>query len=787
MLKNMLTVTVRNFLRQPFYSFINVVGLSTGLTCAFLIWLWVTDETSVDRFHHESEKIYHVVCNLEQGNGDVVTWPITPGPLAEAIRESVPEVEIAVRTIGTGSLLFQYGEKSFMETGLYADPDFFRLFSFPILQGKPSYDSTDIVSISISKTLAQKLFEDEDPVGKMVTVNQKYDFTVAAVFDDITPQSSIQFEYILPLEIYKRNRGTGFNWGNFDHPLYLRLTHEDKVGEASAKINHIVEEIARAEGYERKFEFYLQPFADYYLYSTYEKGRPVGGRIQYVKIFSIVAIFIVVIACINFMNMATARATRRMKEVGVRKAIGAQKRSLIVQFIVESTLTSFLSMILALVLTYLALPHFNTLVSKKIVIDFTDIRFLTSVGIITLVTGVLAGSYPAFFLSSFRPVQVLKGTIPHQQGQFSLRKGLVVFQFALTVILVMSSLVMRDQINYIFNKNLGYDRESVLTFRANGNLRNEFEAFRNEALQFPAIQKISRANQSLVQVQNQTSTVSWPGMTEDQEALFRVVTVDYDFIETMGLKLVEGRAFSRDFNDTSNFILTRRSVETMGLENPIGQTIKVWGIPGVVVGVIDDFHSRSLHEDIDPIILFCKPEWSGWIVARLEGTQTQQAVEFLEATYKKYNPEYPFTYSFLENDFEKLYRSEKVTQSLGISFTAMAIIISGLGLLGLAAYTSERRKKEISIRKTLGASVSSIVRLISADFLKLSAIAVIIGCPVAYYLMRLFLQNFAYHTDFKWEVFAITSIGVLALALLIVAYQVIKTAMANPVDALRNE
>lgn len=786
MIRNFLTVAIRNFLRQKFYSFINVFGLASGLVCTLFIYLWVNDELSKDKFHQNSEEIFQIVSNLKMNSGEILTWPITPGPLAEEIRENSAEVAMAVRTQGAGSVLFQHEEKSFMERGFYADPDFFNLFSFKILKGKPNTSTGDISSISISEKLAEKLFGNSDPIGKTVKVNNQTDYTIAAVFQDVPAQSSLVFEFILPFEVYKKNRGDGFNWGNYDHPLYVRLHDPANADRAIRNINERRSKVADADG-GSNVQFYMQPFTEYYLNSLYENGQPVGGRIKYVRIFSVVAIFILAIACINFMNMATAKAANRSKEVGIRKVVGAQRKSLVLQFIAESTLLSFISMMIALGIVYLALPLFNTLVAKQISIVLFDPKFFLAVIAIILLTGLLAGSYPAFFLSSYQPATVLKGSTTQNFSGAGLRKTLVIFQFALTVILIASSLVVYNQIEFIRNKNIGYDRQSVVSFGLRGELRNQFDSFKDELLKFDGITHVAKGDQSLVEVQNQNSSVNWPGKPDDSQQFFRTVAVDYGYLETMGLALQEGRFFKKEFNDTSNFVITERAVEVMGLTEPIGQEITQWGIKGKIVGVVKDFHSRSMHESIDPIIFMCNAQWGSWAFVRFKGTEAQEAVNHIEQIHRKYNPQYPFVYSFVEDDFEKLYNNEKITGSLALGFTVMAIIISGLGLLGLAAYSAEKRKKEISIRKTLGATVSGIVSMMSKDFVQLSLIAAVIGCPIAYFLMDRFLESYAYHTDLSWDVFVLTSLGVTALTLITVIFQVAKAAIANPVDALRNE
>ncbi len=789
MLRNFLIVSVRFFLRQRFYSFLNIFGLASGLMCALFIFLWVRDEMGKDAYHADVDRIFRVVSNLNFGNGEMITWAITPGPMGEELRDKVAQAEFVVRTMDNGASLFQYEDRNFLERGLYADPDFFKLFSFPIVKGVID-PVTDKSSVAISERLAKNLFGDEDPIGKAVRVAKQYDLQVKAVFQDVADASTQKFDFVLPFDIYKDQRGDGFNWGNYDHPLYVKLYDAAQVTEVAKLVNELEDERVRQQAGPEAVDrsnFYFQPLRESYLYNQFENGKPVGGRIQYIRIFSAVAVVIVVIACINFMNMATAKAANRAKEVGVRKVVGAQRKALITQFISESVLTSFIAMLVALALVYLLLPLFNSLVSKNIALLLFDGElWLSALGIV-LVTGLLAGSYPAFFLSSYKPAAVLKGnTSPGATGS-SLRQALVVFQFALTVILIASAIVINNQIAFIRNKNLGYDRESVVNFSLRSNLYSQFDVFRNEALQLPGLAQLSRANSSLVQVNNQNSSVNWPGKPDNTNIFFRTVVVDYEFPETMGLTLTEGRFFSREFADTNNFVVTQRAVEVMGLSDPVGQRISQWGTEGTIVGVVEDFHTRSMEETIDPIILFCQPQWGSRAYARLRVGDQQEALQQLEALMKKYAPEYPFEYSFMDDEFERLYQAEQTTSSLAIGFTTMAIVISGLGLLGLAAYTTERRRKEIGIRKTLGASVSRLVVMISGNFLRLSLVATVVGLPVAYLLMKKYLENYAYHTELSWHIFAVTAVVVAVLSVAIVIFQVAKAAVANPVDALRNE
>ncbi len=787
MLTNFFRVAFRNFMNQRLYSLINVAGLASGLTCTLFIFLWVRDEVQKDKLYKDSDKIYHVVSNLGSIGSDTITWPITPGLLADGIKEKVSGVSFVARTMNNGPQLFEYEDKKFLEKGLYADPELLKIFDFTILEGNIDVPPLDKSWTFISRALAKRLFGNEQPVGKHVRVSSNRDMVVAAVFEDLPNSSSLRFEYLISIEIYREIQGTGFNWGNYNHPLYLKLNDEKNLSSISHQINDLQNTRAAAEGNTDEVSFYLQKFSDYYLNSHYTNGRPDGGRIKFVQIFSIVAAFILIIACINFMNMATAKAMTRAKEVGVKKVVGAQRISLVAQFLGESMLISLLAMFFAIATVTIFLSPFNDLVSKQISLQFSDPILLLAIIVTVVITGAMAGCYPAFFLSSFQPGTVLKGNMSSNLAGASLRRMLVVFQFSLTVILIVSALVVRDQIDFIMNKEVGYDRQSIINLSARGELFNNYNAFRNDVLQDPGVESVSKADNSLVQVNNQNGSVNWPGKPADSQQFFRTVCVDADFPETMGLKLIQGRLFSHNFNDTSNFIITEKTAEVMGLTNPIGQKINQWGTEGTIVGVVRDFHSQSLHNAIDPIILFCKPEWARRVFIKLKDQGQAETVQRIEKIFKKHNTEYPFEYTFLTDDFEKLYKNERVTGALAIGFTAMAIIISGLGLMGLAAYMAQKRRKEISIRKTMGASVSELVTMMSRSFVSLSMTAIVIGCPIAYFLMESFLGSFVYHTSISINTFVITSAGIILVALLTVVFQVFKAAVANPITALRNE
>ncbi len=783
MFKNYLFVAVRSFFRQGLFSVLNVAGLATGLACTFIIYLWLADELQKDRFHQDIDKIHHIVLNLNNPEG-TITWHVTPGPLADEIRTSIPEVEYVAKVANDGPRLFQYEDLTFLPNGYFTDPDFFKIFSYKMIAGDATNPLPNPASIVLTESLAQKLFGDQDPIGKVIKVRSENDLVVTAVMEDVTDQSSLQFEFIAHFDVHKKYRPQ--DWGNSDYPLFFKFRDESfNVAQTQKKINdHVAKVLELTEEDQKRLTYYIQPFADRYLYGSFENGFPVSGRIKYVQIFSVVAIFILLVACINFMNMATARAAIRHKEIGVRKSIGAQRVSLTLQLIGESLLVSSVSMLLALGLVELVLPFFNDLVSKQISIQYGDPAYLLPILFIVVVSGLMAGVYPALILSAVNPIGALKGAVATAKGT-SLRKALVVFQFAISVVLVVSALVIYKQIDFIQSKNLGYDKENVVVFPGRG--VKDLNVMTTEISKIPGVMHASTANESLVQVQNQNSSFSWPGKAEDSRLYVRTLVVGYDFMETMNFKLAEGRFFSEEMGDTTNVIINRKLAEQMGVENPIGLETDQWGKKGKIVGIVEDFHGRSLNEAIDPMVILCYPQWTGRFYVKVEPGRTQSVLASMEKLWKVASPQFPFEYSFLDSHYDRLYREEKVVGKLATGFTVMAILISSLGLLGLAAYATERKKKEISIRKVLGANVPNLIAMMSKEFLILTCVALVVGCPLAYYLMQNFLEGYAYHTEIDYTIFVFTCVGLVMVTLSVILFQVVRAAMANPTDNLRSE
>lgn len=783
MLKNYLFVAIRSFLRQGLFSFLNVSGLAVGLACTLLIYLWLADELKMDKFHKDIDRVYHIVTNIYNSEG-TITWDDTPGPLAEEIKNNIPEVEFVAHIANDGQRLIQYDTKNFLPVGYFTDPEFFSIFSYKIIEGNTANPLPTPSSIVLSKSLAQKLFGSEEAIGKTVMMRSENPLTVTAIMEDVTDQSSLTFEFVAHFDVHKKYRPQ--SWRNSDYITVLKFKETFDTPDAQNKINkHVAKVLELNEEEQSKFKFYLQPFADRYLYGSFENGFPVSGRIKYVQIFSIVAIFILLVACINFMNMATARAAVRHKEIGVRKVIGAQRGILTLQFLGESVLVAALSMVLALGIVELALPFFNVLVSKNMDVVYTHPQTILTIVSIILLTGLLAGMYPAFILSRVNPVRALKGSPMLATQGASLRKTLVVFQFTISVILIVSSIIVYKQINFIQSKNLGFNKENVILFSGRG--IKDYDVFKDQLKKIPGVSDVTTANESLVEVNNQNDSFSWQGKDENAELYVRTLVVGFDFIETMNFTVAEGRSFSQELNDTANVIINKKLAYLMGVENPIGLETNQWGIKGKIIGIVEDFHSRSLSESMDPMVILCYPKYTGRFYLRIEPEKTQEVLASVGGLWKTTNSFYPFEYTFLDSHYDRLYRQEQVIAKLASIFTFMAILISALGLLGLAAYATERKKKEISVRKVLGATVPNLIAMMSKEFIVLTLIALAIGFPLAYYFMNQFLQGYAYHVSIDYSVFIITGLGLLSITLLVILFQVTKAAIANPTDNLRSE
>ncbi len=784
MLKHNILLTFRSFKRFKSSFFINLIGLTTGLACTLLIYLWVMDELKVDQFHAKNDRLFRVMEHQQYADNIMTTWS-TPGLLAETLKQDFPEIEYAATTTWIDPHTLSIGEHSIKADGYHVGPDYFNIFSYGLVQGDASQVLADKKNIVISKSLAKQLFNtDENVIGKVVEYEHEKEFVVSGVFDGTPENSSFKFDFVLSFEEYKDENEWVTNWGNNGPSTFITLIEGADAGAVSEKIAEVVKE----KNEESNVTLFLKKYSELYLYGRYENGQPNGGRIEYVQLFSLIAIFILVIACINFMNLSTARASRRMKEVGIKKAVGAGKGGLVLQYLTESIFITFFSMLLALGVIWIFLPQFNIITDKHITMVF-NLKFLASVFGVLLFTGLLAGSYPALYLSGFNTIRILKGEMRGSLGELWARRGLVVFQFAMSVILIVSVMVIYQQIKYVQTKNLGYDNDNVVMFSIEGKVESNLETFLTELKNIPGVVNASSIGHSLIGRNNNTSGLNWEGKNEEDLILFENMRVNYGLIETLGMEIKEGRSFSNEFSaDTTKILFNETAIEIMGLDDPIGQTIRLWDEYDLeIIGVVKDFHFQSLHETVKPAFFMVNPENTWNIMTRIEAGTEKETLAAIDDFYQDFNPGFIFDYSFLNLQFQKQYAAEQRVATLSQYFAGFAILISCLGLFGLAAFTAERRIKEIGIRKALGSSSTNIVMLLSADFTKLVLSAIAVALPLSYTLMSMWLERFAFRIDLSYWLFAFAGLVSILIAWVVVGSQALRAANVNPADCLRSE
>ncbi|MGC3945033.1 MAG: permease prefix domain 2-containing transporter [Chryseolinea sp.] len=816
MFNHYITVAFRNVVRQKSFSAINVAGLALGMTCCLFVFLWVRDEKSMDNFHTQGDNLYllyQTVANNGQTTGSYSTpfnvifnFPKDSGA-TDAIDElalAIPEIRMT-STYMTGYELpwghpetFQVGEKMQKFKGSRAGKDFFKMFSYPIVAGNADKALHDISSIAISRSMAEYFFNSpQDAIGKTVRYENRLDFVVNAVYENVNAQSSWQFEFLLNWDAQLRN---------LDFPSHLIFTSfllDDKADlkQVEAKLNQFLQQRVDPKAPE-KVALGLRPFNEQYLYGNFANGKPQEGRMVYVKIFTGVAIFILVIACINFMNLATARSLKRAREVGVRKVVGSSRASLIRQFFGEAILLSFVALGVSILLLQLLLPLFNDLTGKHITSPISNPVFWTAALGLALLTGLIAGSYPALYLSSLKPVRILRGALTFTHSAIWFRKGLVCFQFALSILLLIATIVVTTQTDFVQNTNLGYNRDNVIYIQIEGELNPKYALFKERALKHPGVAMVDRSTEAphgmgfVVDEKdgfNETNTgddaINWEGKSNTSVG-FKPASVGYDFVNIMNLQIVEGRGFSKSFatDSADAFMVNEEAVRQMGMNDPIGKWISAWNKKGHIIGVLKDYHVSSLREPIKPLLIDVKEyEYFGVIMVRLEPGKVSQGLNSLEQVCKEINPNYPFAFQFMDLEYNKLYHTEQVVTKLTNTFAVLGFVISCLGLLGLAMFTAEQRTKEIGIRKVLGATIVSIVNLLSKDFVILVAIAFGIAAPVGGYFMNRWLQGFAYRIDLGWWIFAIAGITALSIALITISIQAIQSAVTSPVKSLRSE
>jgi putative ABC transport system permease protein len=790
MLKNYIKTALRNLRRQRGFAVINLAGLALGMACSLLILLWVQDERGVDAFHSKGDRLFYVYERNYMG-GKLQTWYWTQGPLAEELKKEIPEVEAATPMSWSNRNNFSVDKKVLKEDGFAASADYFTMFSYPLIAGNAKDALSTPDAVAISRKMAVAFFgSPAAAMGKAIRYENRRDLKIRAVFEDASGAVSSPANYIMSWSGYLEENGWAKEWPSVDPRTVILLRPGASAAVVEKKIRHFTDKF-QTEVKSIRIELALQRFGDYYLHSEFRDGVPTEGRIAYVRLFSLVALFILVIACINFMNLTTARSVRRAKEIGVRKVMGAVRGLLIRQFIGEAILMAVLAAVIALVLTGLALPAFNTLTGKAMVFPYDRVDFWLGMAAITLLTGLLSGSYPAFYLSGFNPIRVLKAALSSgTKSDAVFRQGLVVFQFVLSIVLILSTILVTRQVDYMKNARIGYDRENLLYIPIEGELGQKLDVFRTEAGRLPGVADLSMLTTSPTVMNDGTLSLSWDGKDPNEHDRFIHEAIGPGYLETMKIELVAGRGLDPTAypTDSSGLLVNQTAVALMGYKDAIGKPVYNGGYKMHIVGVVKDFHFQSLHDKIMPLTLGVgQNKWYSYILVRTQPGKTRQALAGLQELCKQLNPAFPFSYSFSDLEYAKLYKSEEVTGRLSVVFAVLAIVISCLGLLGLSMFTAEQRVREIGIRKVLGASVGSLFGLLSKNFLALVGLAFVIGTPLGWWAIHQWLAGFAYQTDVPWWAFVVTGAAVVVVALVTVCWQTLRAAGANPIKSLRSE
>ena len=773
MIANYLKIALRMIKKHRVYSFINITGLAVGLACCLLIFLWVQDELSYDRFHENYHQIYRAVLNLNDN-----WWTSSPWALGPTLKKDFPEV-VAFTRYGQINRLVTYQDKSYNEDIAFADPQFFDIFTISFIQGSPQTAFSTVNSTVLTEKAAKKYFGNDDPMGKTLKFNNQVDLTVTGVIKELPHNSHMQFQAMIPVLLF----GEGINtaW-SLESSSYYLLNDSVDIESFRKKISGIIMKYDKRT--EQTVLLDLQPLSRIHLYSL--NG---GGDITYIYIFSIIAVFVLIIACINFMNLSTARGSTRAKEVGMRKVVGARRSHVIKQFYGESLLLSFVSLLFAMGLVALFLPVFNRLAQKSLALNFSsNLVFLLGLIALTLLTGIISGSYPALFLSSFHPIKVIKGGLFFGSEKSSLRKILVVTQFTIAIVLIIGTLVVHRQLQFIQNRDLGFNRQQVLSINLSQPVRESLPALKNELLKHANVLQVTAATSQPNRVGN-INPVYWEGRGPDQYETFKFIATDFDYIRTFEMDIVLGRDFSRDFEtDRQNYIVNEKAASLMGFENPVGKLFSIWEYEGQIIGVVRDFHMTSLHNEIEPVVITLLDNWPpGVLFIRVNPENIQATIKDLEKTWKSFVPNFPFEFLFLDESFQSQYQTDRQTESILKSFAILAILVSCLGIFGLSAFLAEQRTKEIGVRKILGASMSNILTLISKEFVLLLTLANVIAWPAAFFLADRLLKGYAYRTNISLWIFLAAGILAYCIALLTVSFHSYKAARTEPAKALRYE
>lgn len=789
MIKNYFKTAFRNLWKNKTYSFLNIFGLAVGIACAGLIFLWVEDEISYNDNHQKKDQLYQVLEN-QAYEGKTYTFSATPGVMAPAMMEELPAIKNTCRLTWQQYTLFSFGEKAIYERGFYADSSLLSMFTIPFIKGKKENAFQHLHSLIISEKMAKKFFGDQqDVLGKTLRLDNKEEYLITGVFKDLPNNSTIKFDWLASFKIYF-DRNTWLNeWGNNSIQTFVELEKNSNVASLNQKLDGYIKS-KDTTSTARPFLFSMN---DWRLYSKFEEGKQVGGRIQYVRMFSIIAWIILFIACINFMNLATARSEKRAREVGVRKVLGAGKKNLVLQFFGEAMLMAFLSLTLAVAILYFVLPAFNTLVEKKLILGLDNPVHIFSLLFIGLICGLVAGSYPSLYLSSFNPIWVFKGLNLKGSGATFIRKVLVVLQFTISIGFIIGTIVVYNQLQHIKNRDLGYNKENVIQTGLRGQMKNKFSVIKNQLLSSGYVENAAVSNLNQLYMGNSTGGYSWDGKDPSKKILVTEDVISPGYMQTMGIKLSTGRDFHQNIKaDSLNLIVNETFAKIIandaGKDDAVGSILRRDSISYSIIGVVKDFVFGDMYGKSDPLVFQCYPESFGYLYVRLkENTNAEKAIAKIESIIKSNNPGYPFNYIFVDDEFGLQFKTEVLTGKLSRIFALLAIVITCLGLFGLAAYTAERRTKEIGVRKVLGASVTGIAGLLSKDFLKLVILSSLISFPIAWWLMHNWLQNFAYRVQINWWVFIVAAVLAIVIALFTISFQAIKAAFSNPVKSLRTE
>lgn len=790
MIKNFFKVAFRNLLRNKGFSSINITGLAVGMASAILIFLWIQNETSYDQFHEKKDRIYEA-WNRARFDGKLMCWNTTPKVLARTLEHDLPEVERAVRVNWNSNFLFSIGDKRITKTGNMVDTGFLQLFSFPMLKGNPSTALNDMHSIVLTEACAKAFFGNEEAMGKTLKIENKDNFTVTGVIKDLPNNTRFKFDYLLPWSYLTYRKEDDSSWGNNSTRTYVLLKQNARYASVAPKVQ-VLKQKYEEEAKKDKWEMFLYPISRWRLYSSFTNGaEDSGGRMTFVKLFGTIAILILLIACINFMNLSTARSEKRAKEVGIRKVVGAQKASLITQFIGESVLLAFLAAILALIIVAVSLPAYNRLTDKTLFIRFGNIyTWLAGAGFI-LFTGLLAGSYPAFFLSSFQPVKVLKGTFKKANALVTPRKVLVVLQFTFAIVLIICTIIVKQQIDYAQSRDAGYNKDNLVYHFMTGDIPKNYALIKNELLAQGIAISVTKTSAPMTESWSDGWGQEWEGKDPNDKTDFNRYVSDEGLGKTVGLQFLQGRDFDlKQFpTDSTGLIINESSLKVMKFKDPIGKLVKDNGTQWHIVGVIKDFILTSPYEPTRPMLISgAKNNWFSVVQMKLNGRNPlAQNLEKAAVIFKKYNPEYPVNIQFVDAEYALKFENEQRQGTLAALFAGLTIFISCLGLFGLSTYMAENRVKEIGVRKVLGASVTGITALLSKDFIRLVIISFVIAAPLSWWAMYKWLQDYTYRVPIQWWVFAAACILSVAIALLTVSFQAMKAARANPVKSLRTE